>query len=110
MDLRGRLAPRENAARGTSTREGRRERDLRDVIDARESTGVGSRAHPKGGDRRVNELLRSLSLERYRDVFSAEEIDMDALRAMRDVDFEKLGVPYGPKVKIIANLRANRRR
>ena len=112
-DLRGRLAPREDAARdarGTSTRETRRERDLRDVIDARESTGVGSRAHPKGGDRRVNELLRSLSLERYRDVFSAEEIDMDALRAMRDVDFEKLGVPYGPKVKIIANLRANRRR
>lgn len=113
MDLRGRLAPRGDAARaarGTSTRETRRERDLRDVIDARESTGVGSRAHPKGGDRRVNELLRSLSLERYRDVFSAEEIDMDALRAMRDVDFEKLGVPYGPKVKIIANLRANRRR
>lgn len=111
-DLRGRLAPRGDAARaarGTSTRETRRERDLRDVIDARESTGVGSRAHPKGGDRRVNELLRSLSLERYRDVFSAEEIDMDALRAMRDVDFEKLGVPYGPKVKIIANLRANRR-
>jgi len=110
MDLRGRLAPREDAARGTSTRETRRERDLRDVIDARESKGVGSRAHPKGGDRRVNELLRSLSLERYRDVFSSEEIDMDALRAMRDVDFEKLGVPYGPKVKIIANLRANRRR
>ena len=112
-DLRGRLAPlgdAARAARGTSTRETRRERDLRDVIDARESTGVGSRAHPKGGDRRVNELLRSLSLERYRDVFSAEEIDMDALRAMRDVDFEKLGVPYGPKVKIIANLRANRRR
>ena len=110
MDLRGRLAPRENAARGTSTREGRRERDLRDVIDARESKGVRSRAHPKGGDRRVNALLRSLSLERYRDVFAAQEVDMDALRAMRDVDFEKLGVPYGPKVKIIANLRANRRR
>ena len=113
MDLRGRLAPRgaaAAAARGKSARETRRERDLRDVIDARDSNGVGSRAHPKGGDRRVNDLLRSLSLERYRDVFSAEEIDMDALRAMRDVDFEKLGVPYGPKVKIIANLRANRRR
>ena len=48
---------------------------------------------------------------RYPVVFSAEEIDMDgASRSTGNVDFEKLGVPYGPKVKIIANLRANRRR
>lgn len=108
MDLRRRLAPKASStSRTKSPREKRRGGDLRAVIDARDSR---SHVPPTGGDRRVNELLRSLSLERYRDVFAAEEIDMDALRAMRDVDFEKLGVPYGPKVKIIANLRANRRR
>jgi hypothetical protein len=108
MDLRRRLAPKASSTSKTkSPREKRRGGDLRAVIDARDSR---SHVPPTGGDRRVNELLRSLSLERYRDVFAAEEIDMDALRAMRDVDFEKLGVPYGPKVKIIANLRANRRR
>ena len=50
MDETGRICadgwrPRGRGAR--DARRTRRERDLRDVIDARESTGVGSRAHPK---------------------------------------------------------------
>ena len=58
----------------------------------------------------VSRLLRSLDLDRYVDAFAREEIDYDALKQMREKDFNKLGVPFGPMVKITRALIAMRDR
>ena len=48
----------------------------------------------------MNALLRRLNLSAYEAAFAREEIDLIALRAMRDGDFDALGLPYGAKVKL----------
>lgn len=98
-DLRARLSSGRASAR-TGGRE--RSSDLRDRIGG----GRGGSGRKGASDRRggsgdaARRLLRALDLERYAEVFEREEIDLDALRAMRERDFTKLGIPYGPMVKI----------
>ncbi|KAJ0988882.1 hypothetical protein J5N97_007238 [Dioscorea zingiberensis] len=52
----------------------------------------------------VDGLLRSLSLEKYSILFQAEEIDMTALIHMNDDDLKALGIPMGPRKKILLAL------
>ncbi|XP_006652385.1 uncharacterized protein LOC102714448 isoform X2 [Oryza brachyantha] len=49
----------------------------------------------------VTELLNSLGLEKYVFLFQAEEVDMAALTQMGDSDLKEIGVPMGPRKKIL---------
>lgn len=49
----------------------------------------------------VAALLQSLGLGKYLITFQAEEIDMTALRHMNDDDLKELGIPMGPRKKIL---------
>ncbi|XP_068641261.1 uncharacterized protein [Aristolochia californica] len=46
-------------------------------------------------------LLHSLGLGKYAILFQAEEVDMTALRQMGDTDLKELGIPMGPRKKIL---------
>ena len=97
-DLRRRLPRRGDGVEtaNANARPTRASGDLRDAL-----SGKAGVAKAKGrGDARVNALLRRLNLSAYEAAFAREEIDFIALRAMRDGDFDALGLPYGPKVKL----------
>ncbi|CAL9128347.1 unnamed protein product [Musa acuminata var. zebrina] len=49
----------------------------------------------------VSGLLHSLGLGKYAVLFQAEEVDMTALRQMGDNDLKELGIPMGPRKKIL---------
>ena len=51
------------------------------------------------------EFLRGIGLARYTATFQEEEIDMDALTHLSDRDLQSLGLPLGPRKKIMAALR-----
>uniref|UniRef100_A0A1D1XJZ2 SEC23-interacting protein n=1 Tax=Anthurium amnicola TaxID=1678845 RepID=A0A1D1XJZ2_9ARAE len=52
----------------------------------------------------VDSLLCSLGLEKYLITFQAEEVDMTALLHMTDEDLKALGIPMGPRKKILLAL------
>ncbi|KAL3716181.1 hypothetical protein ACJRO7_007876 [Eucalyptus globulus] len=54
----------------------------------------------------VDGLLRSLGLEKYSITFQAEEVDMTALLHMGDEDLKALGIPMGPRKKILLALES----
>jgi hypothetical protein len=99
-DLRRRLPRRDDgAAANAKAKATRTSGDLRNALSGK--SGRKGVANAKGrGDARVNALLRRLNLSSYEAAFAREEIDLIALRAMRDGDFDKLGLPYGVKVKL----------
>jgi class 3 adenylate cyclase/tetratricopeptide (TPR) repeat protein len=45
--------------------------------------------------------LQSLGLEKYEAIFSENEIDLDVLSALTEGDLEKLGVPMGPRKRLL---------
>ena len=45
--------------------------------------------------------LRSLGLERYEEAFHANEIDWEILPELNESDLEKLGLPLGPRKKLL---------
>ncbi|XWS44220.1 hypothetical protein CRYUN_Cryun15aG0025600 [Craigia yunnanensis] len=53
----------------------------------------------------VATLLNSLGLGKYAIHFEAEEVDMTALRQMGDMDLKELGIPMGPRKKLLLALR-----
>ncbi|KAH8966514.1 hypothetical protein BDL97_03G028800 [Sphagnum fallax] len=60
---------------------------------------------PAGGSKQtVTGLLQSLGLAKYSLIFQAEEVDMAALRHMSDSDLKELGMPMGPRKKILLAL------
>lgn len=54
----------------------------------------------------VDKFLHSLGLEKYSITFQAEEVDMTALVHMSDEDLKALGVPMGPRKKILLALES----
>ncbi|KAI4319314.1 hypothetical protein MLD38_032927 [Melastoma candidum] len=54
----------------------------------------------------VDGFLRSLGLEKYSITFQAEEVDMTALLHMNDDDLKALGIPMGPRKKILLALES----
>lgn len=56
----------------------------------------------------VATLLQSLGLGKYSITFQAEEIDMTALRNMNDDDLKELGLPMGPRKKILLALSSRK--
>ncbi|XP_073016870.1 uncharacterized protein [Primulina eburnea] len=58
----------------------------------------------------VRSLLHSLGLGKYAINFEAEEIDMVALKQMGELDLKELGIPMGPRKKILSALHSMRPR
>lgn len=56
----------------------------------------------------VSSWLHSLGLGKYSINFQAEEVDMTVLRQMGEVDLKDLGIPMGPRKKILHALLARR--
>ncbi|KZV36155.1 hypothetical protein F511_20287 [Dorcoceras hygrometricum] len=56
----------------------------------------------------VSNLLHSLGLGKYAINFIAEEIDMAALKQMGELDLKELGIPMGPRKKILSALHPPR--
>ncbi|XP_047310230.1 ankyrin repeat and SAM domain-containing protein 6 [Impatiens glandulifera] len=54
----------------------------------------------------VDSFLQSLGLEKYSIAFLAEEVDMTALMHMTDADLKAVGVPMGPRKKILSALES----
>lgn len=52
----------------------------------------------------VDGLLHLLGLQKYAILFKAEEVDMTALKQMGENDLKELGIPMGPRKKILLAL------
>jgi hypothetical protein len=60
----------------------------------------------------IGDWLRSLGLEKYEAVFRDNEIELDVLPEPTELDLEKLGLPLGPRkrlLKAIATLGADQK-
>ncbi|KAI4354343.1 hypothetical protein L6164_003213 [Bauhinia variegata] len=57
-------------------------------------------------DTSVDGFLQSLGLDKYLISFQAEEVDMTALTHMTDDDLKALGIPMGPRKKILLALES----
>ncbi|KAL2636161.1 hypothetical protein R1flu_007640 [Riccia fluitans] len=55
----------------------------------------------EAGQSTVAGLLQALGLSKYLPTFQEEEVDMTALQQMRDDDLKELGIPMGPRKKIL---------
>ncbi len=49
--------------------------------------------------------LRGVGLERYADVFHANEITAEALPELTDADLRELGLPLGPRKVLLKAIR-----
>jgi class 3 adenylate cyclase len=49
----------------------------------------------------VGAWLRSLGFERYAETFRSNEIDEDILPELSEADLEKLGIPLGPRKRLL---------
>ncbi|KAL5562125.1 hypothetical protein UlMin_031872 [Ulmus minor] len=61
---------------------------------------------PQKASTSVDEFLQSLGLEKYSITFQAEEVDMAALTHMTDEDLKAIGIPMGPRKKILLALES----
>ncbi|XVE72735.1 hypothetical protein DITRI_Ditri11bG0062700 [Diplodiscus trichospermus] len=69
------------------------------------NTAARKKAQQKA-DASVDGFLLSLGLEKYAITFQAEEVDMTALVHMTDGDLKALGIPMGPRKKILLALES----
>ncbi|KAF2292592.1 hypothetical protein GH714_025831 [Hevea brasiliensis] len=60
----------------------------------------------KKADTSIEGFLQSIGLEKYLITFQAEEVDMTALVHMNDEDLKAIGIPMGPRKKIILALES----
>ncbi|XP_004297673.1 PREDICTED: ankyrin repeat and SAM domain-containing protein 6 [Fragaria vesca subsp. vesca] len=58
----------------------------------------------------VDGLLQHLGLGKYAIIFKAEEIDMTALKQMGENDLKELGIPMGPRKKLLLALLPHSKR
>ncbi|XP_062159954.1 uncharacterized protein LOC133867239 isoform X2 [Alnus glutinosa] len=67
---------------------------------------------PYAGDEQqtVDGVLHSLGLGKYAILFKAEEVDMAALKQMGENDLKELGIPMGPRKKILLALTPRSKR
>ncbi|KAF8653794.1 hypothetical protein HU200_061915 [Digitaria exilis] len=61
-------------------------------------------------DASLESLLKSLDLEKYLINFQAEEVDMKAMAYMSEEDLKVLGIPMGPRKKILSALAHKKRK
>ncbi|KAG8087863.1 hypothetical protein GUJ93_ZPchr0010g11057 [Zizania palustris] len=61
-------------------------------------------------DSSLDNLLKSLDLQKYSINFQAEEVDMKALVHMNEEDMKSLGIPMGPRKKILSALASKKKK
>ncbi len=49
----------------------------------------------------IGKWLDELGLGKYTDVFAEHEVDLDVLPELEETDLEKIGIPLGPRKKIL---------
>jgi hypothetical protein len=54
----------------------------------------------------TNQLLSGRTLSKYADVFAENEIDSTVLPDLSEADFEKIGIPMGPRKKLLRAISA----
>ncbi|KAK7309525.1 hypothetical protein RJT34_06324 [Clitoria ternatea] len=78
------------------------------------SSSVAQRASYVGDEQQsiqtVDGLLHALGLQKYIILFKAEEVDMTALKQMGENDLKELGIPMGPRKKILLALMPRTKR
>uniref|UniRef100_A0A7N0U5U1 SAM domain-containing protein n=1 Tax=Kalanchoe fedtschenkoi TaxID=63787 RepID=A0A7N0U5U1_KALFE len=81
---------------------------VKKVVDAAPAPAIKKVVKPPSrknkADTAVDSFLQSLGLEKYLITFKAEEIDMTALVHMSEDDLKALGIPMGPRKKILLAL------
>ncbi|XP_057457165.1 uncharacterized protein LOC130748084 isoform X3 [Lotus japonicus] len=70
------------------------------------STNPAPKTLARKAETSVDEFLQSLGLEKYLISFQAEEVDMTALNHMTDEDLKAMGIPMGPRKKILLALES----
>ncbi|KAM0859278.1 hypothetical protein ACQ4PT_047298 [Festuca glaucescens] len=81
-------------------RENADERPVRQSKKVSKPSSSKKTSQPKA-ESPLDNFLKSLGLEKYSVNFQAEEVDMAALRHMTESDLKALGIPMGPRKKII---------
>ncbi|KAI3667926.1 hypothetical protein L6452_42996 [Arctium lappa] len=71
-----------------------------------ETKKVANIASKKKKAETVDTFLQALGLEKYSITFQAEEVDMTALLHMTDEDLKAIGIPMGPRKKILLALES----
>ncbi|KAG2707404.1 hypothetical protein I3843_05G134500 [Carya illinoinensis] len=67
--------------------------------------GIGQSISYAGDEQQtIDGLLQSLGLGKYAIIFKAEEVDITALKQMGENDLKELGIPMGPRKKILLAL------
>src|SRR3954467_11199288 len=54
----------------------------------------------------IDAWLARLGLSKYAEAFAAHEVDFEALRHLSDDDLRELGLPLGPRRKVLAAIAA----
>lgn len=90
---------------GTSATQGAASTAVPAPVSARSVATVKRPVDGKTEEQTVRTFLHSLGLEKYVATFQSEEIDMAALGHMSDNDLKELGVPMGPRKKILLAIR-----
>ncbi|MGE4657551.1 MAG: adenylate/guanylate cyclase domain-containing protein, partial [Gammaproteobacteria bacterium] len=52
----------------------------------------------------IRRWLKELGLEEYAEILEAEKVDVESLSYIREDNLEKLGIPLGPRLKILATV------
>ena len=75
-------------------------------------TGAGFRVSRNMPHRRTNlaEWLEALEMEAYLPLFHANEVDFETLLILSDADLKELGLPFGPRKRLLGALAEHRRR
>ena len=84
---------------------------LRRGDDLRRTLGGAAKLAPasrRSTELTVPRLLESLGLEQYAPVFVAEEVDLAALALCTDADLKQMGLPLGPRKKLLAMVQMRR--
>ena len=53
----------------------------------------------------VQSWLRGMGLDKYVEIFAENEIDLDAAQYLTDEDLKELGLPLGPRKKVLASIQ-----
>src|SRR5262245_12004643 len=54
----------------------------------------------------ISDWLREIGLEQYIELFIQNEVDLQTLKVLTDDDLKELGLPFGPRKRVQAALRA----
>ena len=56
----------------------------------------------------IEDWLTSIGLEQYVDLLVRNEVDLSTLRILTDDDLKELGLPFGPRKRLLAALQADK--